>query len=413
MRKFADRDGFGGTAGSLATAIDEPSSLSNDTWLAGMNVRWDTFDGHLTHEVRATRNAAITTDTDLSFPAFPFHTRNESEDVKYGYLATLRFATPGFVAASHSVSGLVEHEIESFTPAGDSTDGLERSRNRESVAAEYRGDFARTVFVTANLRHDDNQSFEDYTTWRSAVSVPLAAIGLRPHVSVGTAVKFPNMFELFGSIPGYFTPNPDLKPEESFAWDAGIEYTFANGLAVLDVTYFAANLKNEIVTLGFPYSLHNERGDSTREGIEMAARAKLNTHLSVGGAYTYLDTKNDLGEEAIRRPPHSTRFDANYVFAAGKGNLNIGATYNGHQEDLAFRLPTYAQERVRLDSYWMTTIATSYQLSPGIELFGRVENVLDDDYQEAYGYETAGATAFAGMRLTYVESASVAWAEGR
>jgi len=412
MRRSADRDGFGGDAGALATAIDEPSTLGSDTWLAGVNVRWDMLDGHLTHEVRATRNAAVTTDLDMSFPAFPFRTRNESEDIKYGYLATLRFDTPS-IAAAHTLTGLIEHETESFTPAGDSTDGVERSHAREAVAAEYRGDFAKTVFVTANLRYDDNESFEDFTTWRSALSVPLADIGLRPHASVGTAVKFPNMFELYGSIPGFFTPNPDLKPEESFAWDAGVEYTFAKGLAVVDVTYFNANLKNEIVTLGFPYSLQNAEGTSTREGIEVAARAKLSDALTLGAAYTYLNAKNDLGEEAVRRPPHTGRIDVNYVFAGDRANINLAAIYNGRQEDLAFRLPTFTQERVVLDSYWLTTIAASYRLSPGVEMFGRVENVIDDDYQEAYGYETAGTTVFAGMRFTYVEPASVAWSEGR
>ncbi|MFA5902085.1 MAG: TonB-dependent receptor plug domain-containing protein, partial [Hyphomicrobium sp.] len=144
MSKDADRDGFGG-AGPLATAVDDPSKLTSDTWLAGVNVRWDTLDGHLTHEVRATRNATVTTDNDLSFPAFPFYSRNESEDIKYGYLATLRFATPGF--AAHTVSGLIEHEDESFTPGGDLTDNVERSRGRESVSGEYRGDFGKTVYL--------------------------------------------------------------------------------------------------------------------------------------------------------------------------------------------------------------------------------------------------------------------------
>lgn len=412
MRRSSDRDGFGGLPGSLATAVDEPSTLGADTWLAGVNVRWDTLDGRVTHEVRATRNTAVTTDFDMSFPAFPFRTRNESEDIKYGYLATLRFDTPG-LAASHAVTGLVEREIESFTPAGDATDGAERSQNREFVAAEYRGDFSKTVFVTANLRHDDNEGFEDFTTWRSAVSVPLAGVGLRPHASVGTAVKFPNLIELYGSIPGFFVPNPNLKPEEFFGWDAGVEYSFAKGIAVIDVTYFNASLKNEIVTLGFPYSLQNAAGTSTRNGVEVAGRAKLSDKLSVGAAYTYLEARNDLGEEAIRRPPHTGRFDLNYVFASGRANFNLAAVYNGRQQDLAFRMPTFTQERAVLDSYWLTTLAASYQLSPGVEVYGRVENALNDSYQEAYGYATAGATVFAGMRFSYVEPASIAWSEGR
>jgi vitamin B12 transporter len=413
ISREADRDGFFGPAGSLATAVDDPSFLTSDTWLTGVNLRWDTFDGHVTHEIRTNRNATITTDTDLSFPASPFYSRNESEDVKYGYLATLRFDTPALVGAHHSVSGLIEREMESFTPQGDFADGLERTRDREAVVGEYRGDFADTVFVTANVRHDDNESFDDFTTWRSAVSVPLKGLALRPHASVGTSVKFPNMFELFGSIPAFFIPNPNLQPEESFGWDAGVEYTFAGGQALLDVTYFNANLKNEIVTFGFPFSLRNADGESTREGIEVAARAALGAGVSVGAAYTYLDAKNEADEEAVRRPPHAGRFDVNYAFAGDKGNLNLAAIYNGRQQDLGFRMPNFTQERVTVGSYWLLTAAASYDIASGVELYGRVENLLDDHYQELYGFEAAGIAAYVGLRFTYEEAASVAWANGK
>ena len=52
-------------------------------------------------------------------------------------------------------------------------------------------------------------------------------------------------------------------------------------------------------------------------------------------------------------------------------------------------------------------------MSPGVEVYGRIQNLLDQDYQEIYGYETAGAAAYAGLRFTYEELASVAWANGR
>jgi hypothetical protein len=61
--------------------------------------------------------------------------------VKYGYLSTLRFATPELLAAQHTVSGLIEHEQGTFTPGGDLGDFIERSRDRLSYVAEYRGGF--------------------------------------------------------------------------------------------------------------------------------------------------------------------------------------------------------------------------------------------------------------------------------
>ncbi len=413
--KEGDRDGFTGLVGSLATAVDDYSTFTSDTWIGGVNLRWDTLGGRLTHEFRANRSSDITTDTDRSFPAFPFFSANASTDVKYGYLATLHFGSPELLAAQHSVSALIERERETFEPRGDLGDFIEREIEHVSYVAEYRGGFADTVFVTANVRRDDNEQFEDFTTWRTAVSVPLKGLGIRPHASVGTSVKFPSMFELFGTFPTFFIPNPDLKPEESFGWDAGVEYTFAKKLFVVDVTYFDADLTSEISAAGFPSRPFNEVGKSTREGIEVAARTDLGAGLTLGAAYTYLNAKKPDDSEAIRRPPHTGRVDVNYAFAQ-KGNVNFAVVYNGRQDDFAFRqLPFFAtaQERVMLDSYWLATIAASYEFAHGVELFGRVENAFDDHYQDVYGFETAGIAAYAGVRLTYEEAQTVAWANGK
>ncbi len=96
--------------------------------------------------------------------------------------------------------------------------------------------------------------------------------------------------------------------------------------------------------------------------------------------------------------------------------MNFAVVYNGRQDDFAFRqLPFFAtaQERVTLDSYWLATIAASYEFAHGVELFGRVENAFDDHYQDVYGFETAGIAAYAGVRLTYEEAQTVAWANGK
>jgi vitamin B12 transporter len=68
---------------------------------------------------------------------------------------------------------------------------------------------------------------------------------------------------------------------------------------------------------------------------------------------------------------------------------------------------------VALDEYWLVNVAASYELSPGVALYGRIQNALDEDYQEVFGFETAGVAAYAGLRFSYEEQASVAWANRR
>ena len=413
--KMSDRDGFGGPAGTLATAIDDRSTLNHKVFLAGTNLRWETHGGRLVQEFRANHNGTITADTDRS--PFPSTSRNISEAEKLSYLASYRLDMPA-IAVTNTLSGRVEKEFERFTPEGSFADGMERQRGRLAYTGEWRGGFANRLFLTAGLRHDDNDNFQDFTTWRAAASLVLSEIGTRPHASVGTAVKLPTMFEQFGTSP-FFVPNPGLTPEQSFGWDGGVEFTLFKGMAILDVTYFRANLTDKINgTAPGPipgtFTSVNLPGESTREGVEVSARVKLDRNLTLGGAYTYTDARTPTGEREFRRPLHGGRADLAYAFNGGRGTATFAAIYNGRQDDLAFTMPFFfPTPRVTLDAYWLVNATVSYKLQPGVEVFARVENALDQHYQEVFGFESPPLAAYAGLKLTFggTEGFGTAWAK--
>jgi vitamin B12 transporter len=408
-RKAGDRDGFDGAPGTLATAVDDRSHFTGSVLLGSIRARWETFGGSLTHEFRTTYNETKTTDTDLLFPAFPFLSKYDAEARTHSYLATLKLpGDPAFL--THSVAGLVEWNEESFTPLGDFTDGLKRSRDRFAFAGEWRGTFGRQLHLTAGIRHDDNSAFEDFTSWRGTVAwqVPGMApgTGLRPHASIGTGFKAPSFFEQFGSIPSFFTPNPNLTPEETSGWDAGVELSLWRGRLVFDVTYFSAELENKIApNPGFVPTLINLPGTSKRDGVEVSAKVRVLPGVTFGAAYTYLDATDPDGTREVRRPPHAGRVDVDAAFADGRAKVHLGAIYNGRRDDLAFRVgPTpldpWTNEIVSLDAIWRLSAAVSYKIRPDLEVFGRVENILDDRGQEVFGFAQPGIAAYAGLRLT-------------
>lgn len=409
-RKSGDRDGFDGAPSTLATAVDDGSRFTGDVLLGSVRARWETFGGALTHEFRTSYNETKTTDTDLLFPAFPFLSKYDAVARTHSYLATLKL--PGDPSMlTHTVAGLIEWNEESFTPLGDFTDGVRRSRDRFAFAGEWRGTFAKQLHLTAGIRHDDNSAFEDFTSWRgtAAWQVPGMAsdVGLRPHASIGTGFKAPTFFEQFGSIPSFFTPNPNLTPEETFGWDAGIELSLWRGRLVFDVTYFSAELENKIApNPGFVPTLINLPGISHRDGIEVSAKYRVLPGVTVGATYTYLDATDPDGTREVRRPPHAGRVDIDAAFAEGRGRLHLAAIYNGRRDDLAFRVGAtpvdpWTNEIVGLDAIWRLSAAASYKIRPDLEVFARVENLLDDRGQELFGYAQPGVAAYAGVRLTF------------
>jgi vitamin B12 transporter len=408
--KRADRDGFGGPVGTLATAVDDPSFLNDRQFMGGVRLQWDTLNNQLTHQLHFKYNSTTISDTDLTFPDFPFLFSNLGERTTYGYLGTYRFDTPSFWGAKHTVSGLVEKEAEVFVSKGDLGGNESHERDRLALAGEWRTAFADQVFLTAGLRHDDNSVFDDFTTWRLAAAWAIKPLGLRPHAGVGTAVKFPAMFEQFGKFPPpLFVANPNLKPEESLGWDAGVEFTLRPG-TTLDAAYFHSDLTNKIAnavrTSPDDPSLTNLPGVSTREGIEFALRTRFTSSLSGTLAYTYLLAEDSSGTQEIRRPRHAGRADLAYAFAGGRGSASLGVLYNGSMTDSVFvnsdqGFPVSVPAHLLLDPYWVVNAAVSYKLQRGVELFGRVENLFDQRYQEVFGFQAAPIAAFAGIKLTF------------
>jgi vitamin B12 transporter len=392
---------------------DSFSRYKSTVLLMGADLRWDTFGGDLTHLFKAARN--LTTRDDVMIADFgggfgpPLPVDTTDNAYKFSYQSTYRFNTP-VLGVRHAITGLVDHgreSVENQTNSGF----VEAARKQTGVALEWRGDFFNRVFLSAGLRHDDNDTFDDFTTWRTGISVPIPELGIRPHASAGTGVRVPTLFEQFGSTP-FFVSNPDLKPEESKGWDAGVEFTFLRGKAVVDVTYFATDLINMIDGdstfvpcptspwgCTFPVNLP---GTSERKGVEISGRFVLMPNLSLGLSYTYLEAVDAEGKREVRRPDHAARADLAYGFHDGRGEISLAVVYNGQTENQVLGAPFFFPVgRVTLDDYWLVSAAASYKLRDDLEVYGRVENLFDEEYEEVFGFSTAGTAAYAGLRWKF------------
>lgn len=404
------RDGFSGVdAQGFFVTSDDASEFETLVRSGIVSATLDTFDGAWVHQLRAFGTKTDSKDNDLG--PFPTFLHAVDERTGWGYTSTLRIETPGLAGVRHYVTGMYEDQDESFVqPSGDN---VTRERERQSVAGEVRGEYFDTVFLGATVRHDDSSVFGTFTSWRGQGSVKLPGTGLRVHGSAGTGIKYPSFGELFGTFFRY-TPNPALQAEESFGWDGGAEMTFLGGRAVIDVTYFEANLENEIADdfSGFPLITSvNLDGESTRKGVEVEGRVQVVPGVTLGAAYTYLESLDPDGNVEVRRPKHTGRFDVDYLFDRGRGRVNLAAVYNGKTDDVAFNLFDPTINRVTLEEFWLVTLAASYAVTPNLDVYGRVENALDEDYQEVFSYETAGASAYAGLRFKLDEPSTRGWAK--
>ncbi|MDH5622455.1 MAG: TonB-dependent receptor, partial [Gammaproteobacteria bacterium] len=60
-------------------------------------------------------------------------------------------------------------------------------------------------------------------------------------------------------------------------------------------------------------------------------------------------------------------------------------------------------EIVSLSDYWLVDLAAQYRATPSVTLFARASNLLDEDYEQVYGYRTPGRAAYLGVRVNFGE----------
>lgn len=319
------------------------------------------------------------------------------------YQASYQFDTPGLLDARHQLTGGYEWQRETFTPS-HIEQTFDRSSN--SFVGEYRGAFLDRFFLNAGLRRDVNELFGDAMTYSLSGAWKLTD-ATRLHASVGTGVTNPTFFEQFGYVPDSFVGNPNLVPEESFGWDIGIEQRFFDGMLVADITYFNQDLTDEIAIVygsDFTSSPVNRDGVSKRQGIEIGATLDLMNGFSATASYTYTHATEQtvaggprLAE--IRRPEHSGSIGAAYRFYDDRARIFGEVSFNGQMEDLAY-VPSLPP-RVTLASSTVVNIGGSFKFTEHLEAYGRVDNLLDADYEEVFGYNTPGLTAFFGLKGTF------------
>lgn len=316
--------------------------------------------------------------------------------------STLRL---GDAALRHTLTGAVDYEREAFrnTTPSPFVFGGRRTTDNWGFVGQYELALGEALSLGGAIRHDVNDRFADATTWRAQAGYRLP-MGLRLRGAYATGVKNPGYYELFGFSDGRYIGNPDLKPERSKSWEIGVDQAFADDRASIGVTYFRSRLEDEIfVTYPAPDFVATPANRDTRsrqQGIEVAAALRPVDQIRLDLAYSWIDSEEN-GVREVRRPRHIGSVNASVFSADRRGSATLSVRYNGRQDDLAYTDPSYIPVRVSLQEYVLVNLAAEYRLSDALSLFGRVENLFDEDYEEVFSFATPGRSAVGGIRARF------------
>lgn len=249
-------------------------------------------------------------------------------------------------------------------------------------------------FGAIGIRLDDHSRFGTETTYRIAPAYLIKETETKIKGTFGTGFKAPSLFQLFDPVYG----NKDLKPEKSKGWDFGVEQDLLKKRATIGATYFRNDFKDLIDFEGGRYI---NIAKAKAEGLELFTSVKPFDDLVLRFNYTYTDTEDKrTGEDLLRRPKNKLGLDLNYHFLK-KGNANLGVIYVGKRDDKEWDPSTWTARRVKLDQYTLLNLAASYDITKNFQIFGRVDNLFDKDYEEVSGYGTPGLSFFGGIKLSF------------
>ena len=303
--------------------------------------------------------------------------------------------------AQTTYTGIERNKVTAgFTAEGNHTrnTGFGDINKKQGLVAVFAQDEyapSDTVFLTGGLRSDDFDTFGRATTGRATAAWLAVPKTLKLRASYGTAFRSPSFLDLYGKS-AFYSGNPNLRAERARGWDAGADYYLPNQRGVLSATWFNTDYTDLIASTATFASVENIQKARTR-GAELSAKTTLPGAIEVRASFTYLEAINQTTNvRLLRRPRQSGSIDVWRDFGGGI-SAGAGANFAAHRRDVNAR--TFAQ--IDQEDYTATRIYGAWQVTKRLAIKARLENVLDEQYEQVNGYPSLGFGAFGGVEWKF------------
>ncbi|MFW1944786.1 TonB-dependent receptor plug domain-containing protein [Acinetobacter guillouiae] len=243
------------------------------------------------------------------------------------------------------------------------------------------------------IRVEDNDKFGTHTVGQGAVRyqvLPLTSI----YANVGSAFRAPTTNDLYAISWG---ANPDLKPEESFSYEIGVDQKLNHNID-LGLSIYRNKVDNLISYQAGKLVNVNK---ATFTGGEASFKWQQD-ELFLTTTYAYVQAKDDeTKKDLTRRPRQSLTLTTGWDDGVYGVSASVVAKSNSKDfADYPSTTPTTTP------GYVSTNVNAYWQATPMIKLFTNIENIGDVNYKTAYNgsgvyYINGGRLASAGVTFRY------------
>mgnify|MGYP006078173221 FL=1 len=212
--------------------------------------------------------------------------------------------------------------------------------------------------------------------------------------SYSTAFIAPSLYQLYDGFSG----NIDLNPETNETFEVGFDATYKDWIQ-FDAVYFNRKEVNAIIYDNTTFTYGNSSSDVS--GFEVNTKVMPTSYATVNVAYTYIRS-NELEDFNDYIP--ANKFVMGLDVTPFK-NVFFNFTYRNVGERTIFdRYGSFgtAGDDVLLENYQVLDFMTNYKvLGDTVTFFAAATNLLNEDYDDIFGYSTRGRNYKIGVRLQF------------
>lgn len=372
---------------------------------AGVN--FDLLDGALKNRIAYayTRTDRDSFNPDQAMTTRTFDAKGENKRWEYQGVWTINpawTATFGAETEEAEMRTASPSDFDPDPPVGGGKAGI------DSAYLQVQGEVVKGLTLTGGVRRDEHDTFGGKTLGQFAAAWSLNEGQTVLRASFGQGFKAPTLYQLYSEYG-----NLALEPEEADSWDASITQRFLDSRLVVSATWFDRETKNQIdffsctSTTSNPLcfrngvrrsGVYNNTAQTKAHGVELEAKALIGP-LNVDANYTWTDAENDSpgnanrGKQLTRRPEHQANIRVTYEWENG-GSLGGAIRYVGKAYDNATNTNV-------LSSYTLLDLRASWPVTEKVDVYGRIENALDEEYETTRNYGSPGRGAYVGVRARF------------
>ncbi len=312
-------------------------------------------------------------------PSFEFGYRGQVERIEYQGDARVNNAVRLAIGAESERSSLFTPADSFGDPAARFSTGIDSGYGQAIVTPTDR------FTVTGGVRYDHHRTYGGHTSF-SANTAYRVTETTTLRASYAEGYKAPTLYQLYA--PFYGTAS--LKPETATSYDGGIEQSALNGAIKARATYFNRRT-NDLIDFDFATFTYQNINRTRAEGGEFELTLHPIDALTVTANYTHTRSINAVtGLQLARRPEDSVNVSVDWTCARVKLGGDIRMVGNSYDN---------ATNTARLQSYVLVGLRAAVPLGKHLEIYGRIDNLFDAQYQVVRHYGTLGRAAYAGVRV--------------